>query len=84
MIYNNLRYCIIECVDIGLVHFNKVKETSPDTMRRSLDGTKTFVKYEGEQPDCLFTIAGNTTGLQEYTHEEILKLLDGPEWRSQY
>ena len=83
MIYNNLRYCIIECVDIGLVHFNKVKETSPDTMRRSLDGTKTFVKYEGEQPEFIFHIAGNLVGLPEYTHEEFIEILKGSEWATQ-
>ena len=76
-------YCIINVEDVEKIDFADVMQTFPKSMRRSLDGTKTFVKYEGDQPDCLFTIAGNTTGLQEYTHEEILKLLDGPEWRSQ-
>ena len=80
MIYNNLHYCIIDSADIDLVHFNKVKEDFPDSLRRSLDGTKTFVKYEGEQPDCLFTIAGNAIGLPEHTHEEFLEILKGPEW----
>ena len=80
---NNLHYCIIELADIDLVQFNKVKEDSPDTMRYSLDGTKTFVKYEGEQPEFIFHIAGNLIGLPEYTHEEFIEILKGPEWVTQ-
>lgn len=83
MIYNNLRYCIIESSDIDLVNFSKVKEDSPDTMRRSLDGTKTFVKYDGEQPEFIFHIAGNLVGLPEYTHEEFIEILKGSEWVTQ-
>ena len=80
---NNLHYCIIESADIDLVQFNKVKEDSPDTMRYSLDGTKTFVKYEGEQPEFIFHIAGNLIGLPEYTHEEFIDILKGSEWVTQ-
>tara|TARA_R110000765_G_scaffold76995_1_gene151355 strand:+ start:179 stop:433 length:255 start_codon:yes stop_codon:yes gene_type:complete len=83
VIYNNLRYCIIESSDIDLVNFSKVKEDSPDTMRRSLDGTKTFVKYDGEQPEFIFHIAGNLVGLPEYTHEEFIEILKGSEWVTQ-
>ena len=83
MIYNTLRYCIIESSDIDLVHFNKVKEDSPDTMRYSLDGTKSFVKYEEEQPEFIFHIAGNLVGLPEYTHEEFIEILKGSEWATQ-
>jgi len=42
-------------------------------LRYSLDGTQTFVKYEGEQPSFL-------NGKQEYTHSEILTILATPEW----
>ena len=80
---NSLHYCIIESADIDLVQFNKVKEDSPDTIRYSLDGTKTFVKYEGEQPEFIFHIAGNLIGLPEYTHEEFIDILKGSEWVTQ-
>ena len=83
MIYNNLHYCIIDSADIDLVEFNKVKEDSPDTLRYSLDGTKTFVKYKGEQPEFIFHIAGNLVGLSEYTHKEFIEILKGPEWVTQ-
>jgi len=68
-------YVIIDASEVGSVDFNQVKETSADTLRYSADGTKTFVKYEGTQP---FSLLGKT----EYTHEEILSILGGPEWTS--
>ena len=55
-------------------------QTSPSSMRYSLDGTKTFIKYEGEQPEFIFRITQDTIGLREYTHEEILEILKGSEW----
>ena len=52
-------------------------ETSPDTLRLSVDGTKSFVKYEGDQPA---SVAALTTKTQEYTHSEILDILATSEW----
>lgn len=70
-----MNYVIIDSSEVNSVDFEQVAETSADTLRYSLDGTKTFVKYEGTQP---FFLLGKT----EYTHEEILAILDGPEWTS--
>jgi len=68
-------YVIINTSELSSVDFNQVLETSADTLRYSIDGSKTFVKYEGDQPSFL-------SGKQEYTHEEILSILIGPEWTS--
>ena len=68
-------YVIIDASEVSSVDFDQVAETSADTLRYSLDGAKTFVKYEGTQP---FFLLGKT----EYTHEEILSILSGPEWTS--
>lgn len=66
-------YCIINSSDVSSVDFNQVLETSADTLRYSVDGTKTFVKYEGTQPSFL-------SGKTEYTHSEILAILATDEW----
>ena len=71
-----ITYCIIDASDVSSVDFSQVAETSADTLRYSLDGTQTFVKYEGTQP---FFLLGKT----EYTQEEILNILSGPEWTSE-
>lgn len=67
------RYCIINADEVSSVNFDQVAETSADTLRYSLDGTLTFVKYEGEQPSFL-------NGKQEYTYSEIIDILDTEEW----
>jgi hypothetical protein len=68
-------YCIIDSSEVSSVDFDQVLQASADTLRYSVDGTKTFVKYEGTQP---FFLLGKT----EYNHEEILSILSGPEWTS--
>ena len=68
-------FVIIDASEVSSVDFDQVIETSADTLRYSVDGTKTFVKYRGTQP---FFLLGKT----EYTHEEILSILSGPEWTS--
>jgi hypothetical protein len=46
MAFENRRYLIIPASVVDQVDFNQVHETSADTCRYSVDGTKTFVKYE--------------------------------------
>ena len=70
-----MNYVIIDTADLGSVNFDQILETSTDTLSYSVDGSKTFVKYEGTQP---FFLLGKT----EYNHEEILSVLSGPEWTS--
>ena len=66
-------YVILDAAEVSSVDFNQVLETSADTLRYSVDGTKTFVKFEGDTPSFLI-------GEPQYTHAEILSILSGPEW----
>jgi uncharacterized protein YllA (UPF0747 family) len=60
---------IIEASEVSSIDFSKVLETSANTLRYNNDGTKTFVKYTGEQPSFL---NGKTT----YTESEIKAILN--------
>lgn len=75
--YPNRRWCIITTEEITSlpIDFNQVMESSPNTLRYSVDGSKTFVKYEGNQPNFL-------NGKIEYTHSEIIEILSGSDWTS--
>ena len=75
-----MNYVIIETNYLEYVNFSEVKEDSPETLRYSLDGKKFFVKYEGEQPEFVYSITKDAIGLDEYNHTEIIKILEGPEW----
>ncbi len=73
----NNTYMIFNVSELEQIDFTQVKETSIDTVRKSIDGTKTFVKWEGETPQCVVDL---TTKEGPYTYEEILAILATPEW----
>lgn len=77
MAFENRRYIIIPTSEINSVNFNEVLETAPNTCRYSVDGSKTFVKYDGSMPSSVIGISGKS---QEYTHSEILSVLSTIEW----
>ena len=74
---NERNYVIFDMSEVGDINFSEVMETSAETLRLSVDGTKSFVKYEGTQPA---SVAALTTKSQEYSHAEILDILATPEW----
>jgi hypothetical protein len=69
----NMIYVICSVANIADVDFSKVIETSQYTLRLSIDGTKTILKFKGETPDFLI-------GLQQYNKSEIIEILSTPEW----
>jgi len=72
-----ITYIIIEVSEIALVDFNQVMETSEKTLRLSIDGLKTVVKWEGVEPSFVSTLSSYEG---PYTHEEILVIMDTSEW----
>ena len=60
-----------------LVDFDEVLETSIDTVRKSVDGTKTFVKYVGEMPPSVAAIEDKR---RVYYYREIMAFLGTTEW----
>ena len=66
-------YVIIDADEVSTVDFSQVFETSADTVRYSLDGSQTFVKYEGAKPRFLY-------GKETYTHSQMLTILAGDDW----
>ena len=77
MAYENRKYVIFNVSELGSVDFSEVMETSADTVRKSLDETLTFVKYEGDMPSSVSSL---TTKTSEYSHSEILTILSGADW----
>jgi hypothetical protein len=77
MAYDNRRFVVLPATEINNVNFDEVLETAPDTCRYSVDGSQTFVKYEGDMPPSVDAI---TSKSQEYTYEEILEILSTPAW----
>lgn len=67
------QYVILNADEVSSIDFDQVFENSADTLRFSLDGSKTFVKFDGDTP--LFLI-GKTAN----THSEMLEILASDEW----
>jgi hypothetical protein len=75
--YENREFMIFNVSELNQIDFTQVHETSQDTVRKSVDETLTFVKWDGTIPQC---VADLETKEGPYTYEEILAILDTPEW----
>jgi hypothetical protein len=75
--YEQRNFLIFPVTELPKVDFSQVCETSIDTVRKSVDGTKTFVKWDGEAPTFVADIEGAEG---PYTYEEILEVLSSVEW----
>ena len=76
--YETRQFAIFSTTEIDQVDFSLVCETSADTLRKSVDESKTFVKWDGGvAPDFVSEL---TTLEGPYTYTEILDILSGTEW----
>jgi hypothetical protein len=75
--YTGREFMIFNVSELPQINFTQVLETSSETVRKSVDGTKTFVKWDGTMPQCVIDL---TTSEGPYTYEEILVILATPEW----
>ena len=62
-----MKYAILNTSDINTVDFSKVKQTDANSVRKTLDGSKFMVKFEGDTPDFL-------EGVTLYTNQEIIEI----------
>ena len=73
-------FIVFNISELSKINFEEVLETSSDTVRLSLNGTKTFVKWEGTTPQCVEKL---TTAEGPYTYQEMLQILDGSDWNDE-
>ena len=67
------KYVIIDSSSFDSVDWTQVLEGDQSNARLNLDESKGIVKFEGDTP--IFLI-----GKPQYTHAEILTILEGAEW----
>jgi hypothetical protein len=70
--YSDRNFLIFPVTELPKVDFSQVCET-----RKSVDGTKAFIKWDGEVPVFVAEIVGAEG---PYTYEEILVILATEEW----
>jgi hypothetical protein len=66
-------YVIYDMKNVKIIDFSQVGETSQDTLRLSLDETKTVLKFKGKTPRFL-------VGLKQYNHKDILAIMHSSDW----
>jgi hypothetical protein len=71
-------YVIFNVSELDKIDYNQVFETSIETVRKSVDGTLTFVKYKDEEMPS--SVVSLETKVGPYSHTEILVILATPEW----
>lgn len=76
--YETRNFMIFNISELSNIDFTQVLETSIDTIRKSVDETKTFVKWDGEIIPS--SVDNLTTKEGPYTYEEILTILATEEW----
>lgn len=76
-IYEDREFMIFSTTESEKIDFTQVEETSIDTLRLSVDQTKTFCKWDGTTPEFFNEM---TTKEGPYTYPEILDILATPEW----
>ena len=67
-------FTILNKDEIGIIDYTLVHDTSEDSLRWSLDGTKTFVQYN-DKPEFL----GDRESIPEKTFRQILNSADWEE-----
>ena len=68
---------IFDISELPQIDFSQVLETSIDTVRKSVDETKTFVKWEGDTPS---TVSSLLTKEGPYTYDIMINILSSEEW----
>tara|TARA_R110001599_G_scaffold320286_1_gene530500 strand:- start:1306 stop:1599 length:294 start_codon:yes stop_codon:yes gene_type:complete len=88
-LYDNRHYVIFDCTELGTINFDQVYETSEATMRKSVDESQAFVKYNyvtitdisGSIYDTIpSSVEALTTKSTPYSYEEILPILSTSVW----
>jgi hypothetical protein len=75
--YEQRQYLIFPTNQLDKIDFTQVLETSEQTVRKSVDQTKTFIKWENQTPEFTEEL---TDVEGPYTHSEILAILSTEEW----
>jgi len=75
MSYNNLTYTIINVSDITDAIISDCIQSGADTLRKSIDGNQTVLKWKGQPPLWVSTL-----GLTTYSHQNILNIMKTAAW----
>jgi hypothetical protein len=71
------KYLIFDLSEIDKIDFSQILTTSADTMRKSFNGSKGIIKWDGDEPFFVSTLNSKSS---IYNIEEIQEVLLTEEW----
>lgn len=74
---NHNTYATISTVDLNLIDFSEILETSTETIRKNIAETEFIIKWTTEPT---FIIDGTVVPLDEMSHTECLILMSTSAW----
>ncbi len=75
MASENRKWVIVNVSDITDEMISSSIQLSTGTLKKTLDGTKAILKWDGDTPSCF-------DGMTTYNHSEILTELAKSDWTS--
>ena len=76
MDYSNRKWVIVNVSDITEEMISSAIQSSMNTLRKTNDGNKAILKWDGDTPSCF-------NGITTYNHSEIKNILRGSDWTSE-
>ena len=71
--FENRKWVIVNVSDITEEMIASAAQTSMDTLRKTNDGSKAILKWDGDTPSCF-------GGMTTYSHSEIKSELAKSDW----
>lgn len=75
--FDDRKYLIISVSEINKINFDEVIQNSPQYMRKSVDQTKTLIKWDGSDPSFISSL---TSKDGPYSYDQILSIMGTSEW----
>ena len=76
MAYENRHWIIVNTDDVTDEMINNALQINSATLRKTLDGSKALLKWDGDTPSCF-------DGITTYNHSEILAILNNSDWKEE-
>ena len=76
MAYENRHWVIVNTDDVTNEMINNALQVNSTTLRKTLDGSKALLKWDGDTPSCF-------DGMTTYNHSEILAILNNSDWKEE-
>ena len=74
MAYENRHWIIVNTDDVTGEMINNALQVHKNTLRKTLDGSKALLKWDGNTPSCF-------DGITIYNYSEILTILNNSDWK---